>query len=148
MCGRRSRPHTPPPPGLLRCYFTISLEQNLQMRNMDTIFIKNLHLQGIIGVNEQERVTPQDILVNVAAFTDTRRAAQSDDIRECVDYSLLAKEIRLLVEARRRFTVEALAEDIADLCLRRPGVQRVTVRVEKLGAVTGAESVGVEIERP
>ncbi|MBE3043071.1 dihydroneopterin aldolase, partial [Candidatus Bathyarchaeota archaeon] len=45
------------------------------------------------------------------------------------------------------FTVEALAEDIARLCLRRPGVQKVAVKVEKPGAVTGAESVGVEIER-
>ena len=112
------------------------------------MLIKNLHLQGIIGVNDREREKPQDILVNVVAFTDTRRAAQTDELKDCVDYSLLAKEIRALVEGARRFTVEALAEDIANLCLRRPEVQKVTVRVEKPGAVTGAESVGVEIERP
>jgi dihydroneopterin aldolase len=47
----------------------------------------------------------------------------------------------------RRFTVEALAEDIANLTLNSPKVQKVTVRVEKPGAVTGAQSVGVEIER-
>ena len=115
---------------------------------MDKMLIKNLHLQGIIGVNDREREKPQDILVNVVAFTDTHRAAQTDDLEDCVDYSLLAKEIRALVEVARRFTVEALAEDIANLCLRRPEVQKVTVRVEKPGAVTGAESVGVEIERP
>jgi FolB domain-containing protein len=65
-----------------------------------------------------------------------------------VDYSSLVKQIRALVDGARRFTVEALAEDIAGVCLRQQGVRRVTVRVEKPKAVIGAESVGVEIERP
>lgn len=114
---------------------------------MDKIFITNLLIRAIIGVNEQERETPQDILVNVTAFTDTHLPAQSDNIADCVDYASLTKNIRSLVERARRFTVEALAEDIADLTLSIPKVQKVRVRVEKPGAVTGAESVGVEIER-
>ncbi|MDP2994439.1 MAG: dihydroneopterin aldolase [Anaerolineales bacterium] len=114
---------------------------------MDKILIQNLRVQGILGVNDWERAMLREVVVNVTLFTDTRRGAQSDDIADCVDYSQAAKEIRTLVEGTRRFTVEALAEDIARLCLRRPGVQKVAVRVEKPGAVTGAESVGVEIER-
>lgn len=114
---------------------------------MDKILIQNLRVQGILGVNDWERTTLREIVVNVTLFTNTRRGAQSDDITDCADYSQAAKEIRALVEGTRRFTVEALAEDIAILCLSRPGVQKVTVRVEKPGAVTGVESVGVEIER-
>ncbi len=114
---------------------------------MDKIFITNLLIRAIVGVNDQERETPQDILVNVAAYTDTQLAAQSDNIADCVDYADLTKKVRALVERARRFTVEALAGDIANLVLHTPGVQKVTVRVEKPGAVTGAESVGVEIER-
>jgi FolB domain-containing protein len=114
---------------------------------MDKILIRNLRVQGILGVNAWERTTPREIIVNVMMSTNTRRAAQSDDIADCVDYSRVVREIRTLVEEAQRFTVEALAEDIAGLCLNKPGVQEVTVRVEKPGAVTGAESVGVEIER-
>jgi FolB domain-containing protein len=114
---------------------------------MDKIFITNLLIRAIIGVNDRERETPQDILVNVTIDTDTRPAARSDDIADCVDYADLSKEIRALVERAQRFTVEALAEDIAVLCLNSPRVQKVMVRVEKPKAVTGAESVGVEIER-
>ena len=44
-------------------------------------------------------------------------------------------------------TVEALANDLAKVCLQEDGVQTVIVRVEKPGAVRFAESVGVEIER-
>lgn len=115
---------------------------------MDKIFIKDLRIRAILGVRDWERETPQEILVNAVVFTDSRPADAPDDLAMCVDYSELAKEIRTLVEAARRFTVEALAEDIARLCLSRNGVKKVTVRVEKPGAVTGAASVGVEIERP
>jgi FolB domain-containing protein len=114
---------------------------------MDKIFITNLLIRAIIGVNDRERETPQDILVNVTIDTDTRPAARSDDIADCVDYADLSIKIHALVERARRFTVEALAEDIAILCLNSPRVQKVMVRVEKPKAVTGAESVGVEIER-
>jgi FolB domain-containing protein len=114
---------------------------------MDKIFITNLLIHAIIGVNDRERETLQDILVNVTIYTDTRPAARSDEIADCVDYADMSKKIRAFVEKARRFTVEALAEDIAVLCLNNPKVQKVTVRVEKPKAVTGAESVGVEIER-
>ncbi|MFH1523553.1 MAG: dihydroneopterin aldolase [Chloroflexota bacterium] len=114
---------------------------------MDKIFITNLLVRAIIGVNEQERVSPQDVLVNVTVFTDTHLPAQSDNIADCVNYADLTKKIRMLAEKAQRFTIEALAEDIAALCLDTSKVMGVTVRVEKPGAVTGAESVGVEIHR-
>jgi FolB domain-containing protein len=114
---------------------------------MDKILIRNLRLQGILGINEWERTTLREIIINAIVFTDTSRAGRSDDITDCVDYSRLAKEIRALVENSCRFTVETLAEDIASLCLKSQGVQKVTIRVEKPGAIVDAESVGVEIER-
>jgi len=115
---------------------------------MDIVFIRDLHVRGILGVHDWERQQPQEIVTSVTLFTDTRRAAINDDIADCVDYSLVAQRIRALIEDAERFTVETLAEDIANLCLNQPRVLKVTVRVEKPGAVEGAESVGVEIERP
>jgi len=51
--------------------------------------------------------------------------------------------------ARRvgRGLAEALAADIARLCLEEPGVAGVRMRVAKPGALRFARSVGVEIER-
>jgi FolB domain-containing protein len=115
---------------------------------MDKVFIKDLHIQGILGIRDWERETPQDILVNVTVYTDIRPVSARDEIKICVDYSELAKEIRTLVEEAKRFTAEALAEDIARLCLGWKKVEKVVVRVEKPLAVMGASSVGVEIERP
>lgn len=114
---------------------------------MDKVFIKDLLVRGIIGINDWERREPQDILINIVLFTDTRRAAQTDRIEDCVNYRTVAKKVQAHAERAARWTVEALAADIARLCLEEPGVQRVIVRVEKPGAVRFAASVGVEIER-
>jgi len=114
---------------------------------MDKVLIQDLHVLGILGVNDWERNTPREIILNVTLFTAPRPADRPDSLAGCVDYSLLAKDIRALVEAARRFTVEALAEDVAELCLKRPEVRKVVVKVEKPGAVQEVRSVGVEIER-
>ena len=114
---------------------------------MDKTFIKDLLVRGIIGIRDWERVTPQDILINVTVFSDTTRAAQTDDIAYCVDYSALAKKIQSHAESASRLTVEALANDLAEICLQENGVTKTIVRVEKPRAVRFAKSVGVEIER-
>jgi FolB domain-containing protein len=114
---------------------------------MDQVIIKDLLARGIIGVRDWERERPQDILINIIIYTDTNRAAQTDDIADCVDYSMISKKVQAHAESSARLTVEALANDLARICLEEKGVQKVVVRVEKPGAVRFAKSVGVEIER-
>jgi FolB domain-containing protein len=114
---------------------------------MDQIIIKDLRAHGIIGVNPQERLSPQEILINIVLFADLRKAGLGDNIADCINYETTADEIRSLAETAQRFTVEALAEDICALCLSKPGVLKVRARVEKPGAVRFTGSVGVEIER-
>lgn len=115
--------------------------------HMDQIFITNLIARGIIGVNDWEREKPQEILINIVLFTDLRQAGQSDDIQHTVSYKTIAKKALAQAESAKRYTVEALAADIARLCLDEPGVEKVRVRVEKPHASRFSASVGVEIER-
>jgi FolB domain-containing protein len=114
---------------------------------MDKIIISDLLVRGIIGINDSERVNEQDILINITLQADTRSAGLSDTLTESVNYRTVAKAVIAHAQTAKRFTVEALAEDIAVICLEQPGVQIATVRVEKPGAVRYARSVGVEIER-
>ncbi len=114
---------------------------------MDQIFIKDLLARGVIGITDRERARPQDILINVVLFTDIRDAARSDNLDDCIDYSAMAKKLLAHAEAAGRYTVEALATDLANICLQDPRVQGARVRVEKPGAVRFSQSVGVEIER-
>lgn len=113
----------------------------------DQVQIKDLLLRGIIGINDWEREKKQDILINITMFGDLRAAGESDRIEDAINYRTVAKQVIALVETAERFTVEALAADIADICLQTEGVQRAQVTVEKPGALRFARSVGVTIDR-
>lgn len=114
---------------------------------MDNVFITDLKARGILGISDREREKPQEILINLVLFSDLRKIGESDDIRDGVNYSTIAKAVMAHAETVRRLTIEALAEDLARVCLAVAGVQKVRVRVEKPRAVTFTGSVGVEIER-
>ena len=115
---------------------------------MDKILITNLRAHGIIGVYAHERQMPQDILINITLFTNTRDAAKSDSLDDCINYDALSQKVRAHAERVQRLTVEALAEDIASLCLAEVDVKKTLVRLEKPDALDFVEKVGVEIERP
>lgn len=114
---------------------------------MDKVIIKDLLIRGIIGINPDERIKKQDILVNIIIFTDVGRAADSDDIVDATNYKDISKQVIDFVEASSFFLVEKLVTEIACLILRDYPVGRVQVRVEKPGALRFARSVGIEIER-
>jgi FolB domain-containing protein len=114
---------------------------------VDKVIIRNLVARGIIGINEWERSKPQEILINITLYGSLLKAGKTDDIEHSINYRTVAKNAQQLAENCQRLTVEALAADIAASCLEVKGVEKVTVRVEKPGAVRFAESVGVEIDR-
>ena len=114
---------------------------------MDKILIKDLLIRCILGVNDNERREKQDVLINIVLFADLRPSGHSDCLKDSVDYRAIKKQVVAMVETSQFCLVEALAEHIAELCLRHPRVQRVQVTVEKPSALRFARSVGVEINR-
>ena len=114
---------------------------------MAKIIIKDLLLRGILGLNPDERVNEQDILINVVMFADVRQVARTENVRHIVSYSHVAERIVRHVEQSADFLVEKLVTDIARIILSEFDVARVRVRVEKPTAVSIAGSVGGEIER-
>lgn len=113
----------------------------------DRIFVRDLRLRGIVGVNEWEREKRQDVVVNLALYGDFRAAGASDAIEDALNYRTVAKDVIRHVEGSSHFLVEKLATELARLCVVEHGAERVCVRVEKPGALRFADSVGVEIER-
>lgn len=117
------------------------------MNAVDSIFIRDLLVRCILGVDAEERLEKQDVLISVTLGTDLRRAGESDRFVDAVDYRALKKRIMALAEESEFFLVEALAERIAAACLEDPRVHEARVRVEKPTVLRFARSVGVEIVR-
>ncbi len=114
---------------------------------MDKVIIRDILVRAIIGIYETERTQPQDILINIELDTDLRTAGQTDDIADCINYHALALQVQKHTQIAARLTVEALAQDIAQICLADGRVKSARVRVEKPEAIDFTQSVGVEIER-
>ena len=110
------------------------------------VFVRNLEMLAHIGVHGHEQGKPQPIRINLdLAVEDT--AELEDRLDKVVDYERLTEKIRAIVAGGHINLAETLAERIAHACFGDVRVRSARVRVEKLHAVPGAESAGVEIER-
>ncbi|MCP4253255.1 MAG: dihydroneopterin aldolase [Candidatus Scalindua sp.] len=113
----------------------------------DKIYIRDLSIRCIIGVNQDERIEKQDVIINIILFIDSRKAGQTDDLEDSVDYKKVKKNILSLVENSEFLLIEKLADEIAKVCLDDSKVQKVNVTVDKPGALRYTRSVAVEIVR-
>jgi FolB domain-containing protein len=114
---------------------------------LDRIHIRDLQARCILGTNREERVHRQDVVVNITLFADLRKACRSDRLEDTANYRDIKKRVAGRIESSSFYLVERLAEEIASLCLAEPRVRRVTVSVDKPGALRYARSVAVEITR-
>ena len=110
------------------------------------VFIRNLELLAHIGVHGHEQGKMQPVRINVdLAVEDT--AVLADKLEFVVDYDAITRKIRAILAAGHINLAETLAERIAVTCFEDVRVKTARIRVEKLHALPGAESGGVEIER-
>ena len=110
------------------------------------VFIRNLELDVEIGIYSHEKGKTQKVRLNVdMAVSDT--PVMEDRLESVVDYADITRKVRKLVAGGHVALAETLAERVAQICFEDTRVRTVRVRVEKLEALRGAESAGVEIER-
>ena len=114
----------------------------------DRIEIRDLMVRAIVGINDEERVNRQDVVINLTIWSDLRDSGRTDDIDDTFNYRTLAKLVIEMVEESSFFLVEKLGTEIALLSLEfSESIERIRVTVEKPGAIRFARSVGVTIER-
>ncbi|MEN8114014.1 MAG: dihydroneopterin aldolase [Actinomycetota bacterium] len=115
---------------------------------LDRIHIRDLVVSGILGINPEERVNRQDILINATLWADTRDAAASDDIADAVNYRTITKRLIAHIEDGSPMLVERLVAELVDICFDSDDrIRAVEMTVEKPGAVRHARSVGITIHR-
>ncbi|MEN6357372.1 MAG: dihydroneopterin aldolase [Armatimonadota bacterium] len=114
---------------------------------MDKIHIQDISVSCIIGTSDQERHNKQDIVINVTLYADLREAGLTDALSKTIDYEAVEHKIISLAEGSSHYLVEALAQDIAEVCLGFDMVKKVDVSVAKPVALKSAKNVSVEISR-
>ena len=110
------------------------------------VFIRNLELPAQIGVYRHEVGKMQPVRINVDLGVEDLLDL-GDSLAKVVDYGVIEGKIRAILAEGHLNLVETLAERIASACFEDARVKTARVRVEKLHALSAAESAGVEIER-
>ena len=113
----------------------------------DRVFIENLTVETIIGIFDWEREIRQAVSLDLEMDYDIRRAAESDDIADTLDYKAVSKRLIHFIEHIQYQLVETLAEKCAAIVLDEFPVRRLSLKLSKPGAVRGSSAVGVMIER-
>ncbi len=120
----------------------------LRHMELDRILIKDLSIPGILGINPEERVNEQQILVNAVLWADTRPAAETDNIEDAVNYRTITKAMIAHIQNGKPMLVERIVQELVDICFGlEPRIKQVEMTVEKPGALRHARSVGICITR-
>jgi dihydroneopterin aldolase len=112
---------------------------------MATIYIDNLKAYAIIGTQEWERETPQELILSLAVEYDSSKASRSDDLNDALDYCKLTDRVILKVENSQFYLLEKLADHILDDVMEEKLVQKVQLRITKPAALGQKGVITVEV---
>lgn len=107
------------------------------------IRIKDLRLRAVIGINDWEREHKQDIVINLELEFDGRKAGETDDIADTVNYKAITKQIIKEVEASEFYLLEKLSSSIIKIVMQDDKVKKASVEIDKPHALRFADSVSV-----
>lgn len=112
---------------------------------MARIRIKDLRLRTYIGINEDEILNKQDVLINLTVLYKAADAVRDNDIDTALNYRTLTKAVISHVEHNRFSLLERMTQEILDLVMRLPSVEYAEVEVDKPHALRFAESVSITL---
>lgn len=114
---------------------------------LDTIFIRGVEVSTIIGVYDWEQRQARPLILDLVLGMNLRAAAASDHLRDTVDYQGVTDALIRWSAAERVQLLETLAERLARKLFDEYPIQTLKMTMNKPGAVSQAQAVGIEIER-
>jgi dihydroneopterin aldolase len=114
---------------------------------MDIVYIRDLKIETVIGIYDWEREIKQTVSLDLEMAHDIRRAAETDNIEDTLNYKAVAKRLISFIGDSEFLLVETMAEKCAAIVQKEFSVPWLKLRLSKPGAVRGAQDVGVIIER-
>jgi len=116
--------------------------------DLATIRLEGLSVFGHHGARPYEKEAGQRLEVDLELVPTDERAEESDRLADAVDYDMLYRTVRDVVEGQSFHLLEALAARLASTILERFPIRRARVRIAKqnLGWTTGGRAV-IEVVR-
>lgn len=113
----------------------------------DKILLEGMEFHAYHGVNESEKRQGQRFIVDVEISADLRKASETDDLEDTVNYSRVFRLVKEIVEGPSRDLIEKVAGEIARRVLEDFAVEEIRVRVSKPDVpLRGATLKGAAVE--
>ena len=114
---------------------------------MDTILIRDLRVEVLIGIYKRERHVAQTVSIDLDIGIPGTTVFASDKVADTIDYEQVALGIKALAGTGHFRLVETFAHRIAKMLLEDFKAPWVKVSAAKIGILPNAKFVGVSIER-
>jgi D-erythro-7,8-dihydroneopterin triphosphate epimerase len=113
----------------------------------DLIKIEGIEANCIIGINPDEKINPQPIIINLTLYTSFEKASNTDDINNTINYSTLVKSVKDFTSKSKFNLIETLGAKIAEMVLNDLKVTEVEVEIKKPNALHQNEKVSILLSR-
>ena len=113
--------------------------------DMDTIFVKNIHITAVIGLDCWHREKEQPALVTVRVPKSVEKAGRSDKIADTLDYRPIYKTVAALQSAKPYRSLPDFAKEICNQVGQLTGTENVEVSVVLPKAVRQADGVQLDM---
>ena len=107
-----------------------------------SVFVRGLEVEAGIGVYDHEHGRLQTLIIDVTLEMGPHVVER---LADTVNYESVANAARAIVAEGHVGLVETFAQRLALDCLKDPRVNRVTVRIDKPGALDAAEAAGCQV---
>lgn len=114
---------------------------------MDSILVRDLRVEVLIGIHKRERYLAQTVSIDLDIGIPGTTVFATDKVADTIDYAQVALRIKELAGTGHFRLVETFADRIAKLLLDDFKAPWVKVSAAKIGILPNAKFVGVSIER-
>lgn len=108
------------------------------MSDLVTVGIKNLRIDCVIGILEEEKTLPQTIFIDIAAKLTNKMF---------VDYRVFKEVIEKLISKNSYGLLEELGKDIIEELFKEKNLQNIKLTIKKPQAIKGADFAFITMEK-
>ena len=121
--------------------------ENLKFSCKRKIIITDFLLNIFIGYRGHEKINKQNVKFNIQLDHINPKHLNDKDIKSIFNYEKITKIIKNLTKSKHYNFLESLADDIFNELFKDKRINKIRLKIEKLDAIKGAVSVGIEITK-
>ena len=111
------------------------------------IIITDFLLNIFVGYRNYEKINKQNVKFNIELDHVNPKHLNDKDIKSIFNYEKITKIIKYFTKSKHYNFLESLADDIFNELFKDKRINKIRLKIEKLDAIKGTVSVGIEITK-